>query len=274
MINLKHSLLDRPLGLMPLLTVLLTLLILTAMLGTMVWSRISLLQNGTEVVLKTAPVDPRDLLRGYFVRLRYDISRMKLKELAGWNEDRLIPLKNDGFKRHEKVYVELRQQESGFWSPYWVHRSAPDQEQDSVYIRGSVRSYSCLRRTVETDHCSLTLRYGIEKFFADKKRARKLEDLGRRTTKEITKLRKQILELQKSYRRPSNRQSGLLKPLGKERSAKLALMRKKLSKLVEQNRLDMAKRFAVIVRLDKQSGEAAISGLQLDGKRIYEERLF
>ena len=274
MIDLKQSLLVRPLGLMPLLTVLLTLFILTAMLGAMVWSRISLLQNGTEVVLKTAPVDPRDLLRGYFVRLRYDISRMKLKELAGWHEDRVIPLKNDGFKRHEKVFVELRPREDGFWSPYWVYRDAPGDEQDGVFIRGSVRSYSCLSRTVEIDHCTITLRYGIEKFFADKKRAKKLEDLGRRTTQEITKLRKQIRELQKSYRRPGQKQSGLRPTQMADNSKKLARMRKTLSKLIEQNRLEMAKRFAVIVRLDKQSGEAAISGLQLDGKRIYEERLF
>ena len=269
MINLK-----RPLGLTSLLMVIATLAILTLMLGTMVWGRISLLQNGSQVILKTAPVDPRDLLRGYFVRLRYDISRMKLKELPGWSQDRFAPLKSNGFRRHEKVYLELARQSDGFWTPQWVMRSIPDEKGESVFLRGRVRSYSCTNRTRNTDHCTLSLRFGIEKFFADKKRTRKLEDFGRQLTPEITELRKQISKLQNGLRPPLNKTGKADKPANKELFAKLQTLREKLAKLNEQNRQEMAKRFAVIVRVDQQSGEAAISGLQLDGKRIYEERLF
>ncbi|MCP4934634.1 MAG: hypothetical protein GY927_10625 [bacterium] len=279
MINLKPYFKDRPffgrpLDLKSLITILATLFILTLMLGAMVWGRVSLLQNGTQVVLKTAPVDPRDLLRGYFVRLSYDISRLELKKLAGYRQDRQIPLKRDGYKKHANVYVELRPMSSGFWSPYWVYRFLPQDRKERVFIRGRVRSYSCRSRMRSKDRCTLSLRYGIEKFFADKTRAKKLEDFGRQQSTEITELRKQIRELEKSYRQQRQKQKKAERQDIKDLSAQLVPMRTKLSKLIAQNRLNMANRFAVIARIDKQSGEAAISGLQLDDKAIYEERLF
>ena len=46
----------------------------TAILGYMVESRASILRYGTEILLQTALVDPRDLLRGDYVILSYDIS--------------------------------------------------------------------------------------------------------------------------------------------------------------------------------------------------------
>ncbi|MEB3212742.1 MAG: GDYXXLXY domain-containing protein [Leptolyngbyaceae bacterium] len=43
--------------------------------------------SGTSVILQTAPVDPYSLLQGYYVTLRYDISRAEILEpLPGWNE--------------------------------------------------------------------------------------------------------------------------------------------------------------------------------------------
>lgn len=45
-------------------------------LGAMIQSRAALLQNGREVILRTEPVDPRDLLRGDYVALSYDITRV------------------------------------------------------------------------------------------------------------------------------------------------------------------------------------------------------
>lgn len=43
--------------------------------------------TGKTVILQTIPVDPYDLMRGYSVRLSYDISRTEtLKGLPGWEE--------------------------------------------------------------------------------------------------------------------------------------------------------------------------------------------
>ncbi|MBP0439824.1 GDYXXLXY domain-containing protein [Tianweitania sediminis] len=47
-----------------------------AFLAAMIQGRAALLRDGREVVLRTQPVDPRDLLRGDYVALSYDISRV------------------------------------------------------------------------------------------------------------------------------------------------------------------------------------------------------
>ncbi|RUY82729.1 GDYXXLXY domain-containing protein, partial [Mesorhizobium sp. M7A.F.Ca.CA.001.10.2.1] len=41
--------------------------------------RAAILRNGKEVLLKIEPVDPRDLLRGDYIILGYDISRIPVK---------------------------------------------------------------------------------------------------------------------------------------------------------------------------------------------------
>jgi len=43
--------------------------------------------TGRTIILKTAPVDPYELLRGYSVTLSYDIARVDtLRQLPGWSE--------------------------------------------------------------------------------------------------------------------------------------------------------------------------------------------
>ena len=51
-------------------------LIQVALLAVMVIDRVQILRDGAEVTLQTRPVDPRDLLRGDYVVLRYDISEV------------------------------------------------------------------------------------------------------------------------------------------------------------------------------------------------------
>jgi len=48
-------------------------------IGFLAWTisgRAAVLRNGQEVLLKVEPIDPRDLLRGDYVRLGYEISRL------------------------------------------------------------------------------------------------------------------------------------------------------------------------------------------------------
>lgn len=55
----------------------------TAVLGWMVWDRVSLLHNGREIVIDVVPVDPRDLFRGDYVRLGYDFARIPGDAIEG-----------------------------------------------------------------------------------------------------------------------------------------------------------------------------------------------
>lgn len=79
----------------PAIAALVSACVLIGTLAVMIESRASILRHGEEIVLKTAPVDPRDLMRGDYVRLRYeDISTVDIAVITGqWPEkDRMAPL--------------------------------------------------------------------------------------------------------------------------------------------------------------------------------------
>ena len=60
-------------------------LVALAELGFLSWviaGRAAILRNGQEVVLKVEPIDPRDLLRGDYVRLGYEIAQVPVKLVA------------------------------------------------------------------------------------------------------------------------------------------------------------------------------------------------
>lgn len=79
----------------------------TVILGTIIQSRASILSNGVEVLLKTAPVDPRDFLRGDYVVLNYDISSVPVQTVSGG-----IPAEPG----EHTLWVRLKKQEDGFWT--------------------------------------------------------------------------------------------------------------------------------------------------------------
>jgi uncharacterized membrane-anchored protein len=63
--------------------------------------------TGTTVVLKTMPVDPYDLLRGYYQTLSYDISSFDtLKNLSGW-QDLKREKGSEDIPKHQQVYITL-----------------------------------------------------------------------------------------------------------------------------------------------------------------------
>lgn len=268
--------------------VLVTLIILTAMLAAMVWQRASLLQNGVELVLKTRPVDPRDLLRGHYVRLNYDIGRITLASVARSDEP------GQRYKQHDEIYVGLLPDADGFWAPVSLHHTMPSRQKwhrsgpAPIYIRGRVDYNTCPDKRHHSLSCKLFLRYGIEKFFVDKKRAKKLEDFSRQSAPELDKIARKITLLQKETARTIKRLETENRGLDRneyfaalKKHPALERLHKKQRELIKQQRKlqqkhnqQMAKRFAVIVRIDKDNGEAAISGLQLDGVKIYEEPLF
>ena len=51
-------------------------LVQVALLTVMIVDRVQILRDGKEVILLSRPVDPRDLLRGDYVVLVYDISQL------------------------------------------------------------------------------------------------------------------------------------------------------------------------------------------------------
>jgi len=99
------------------------------------------LLTGRTVFLKTAPVDPYDILSGYHVVISYEISA--LDRLPG----------NPALKRGEHVYVVLTPGQDGFWHPVTAGRKRPETvAPDEVVIRGARGKYG-------------RIDYGIEHYF-------------------------------------------------------------------------------------------------------------
>jgi len=80
--------------------------------GFLTWiiaSRAMILRYGQEVLLKVEPIDPRDLLRGDYVSLGYEISNVPA---------RLVVNRGDASSSMEgPIHVRLKKGADGFWHP-------------------------------------------------------------------------------------------------------------------------------------------------------------
>lgn len=163
--------------------------LMTALLGQIVIERITLLSSGTEVRLATAPVDPRDIFRGDYVILTYDISRLPMDSLA---EDA------DDLTAGSPVYVTLTEHADGLWRANGIFPDYPDTEGTAVTIKGRIawldRSPTTPTAVApdadgitptpavpESERCvrclQATIEYGIESYFVPEGEGRVLEDM-------------------------------------------------------------------------------------------------
>ena len=101
------------------------------------WNEVQL-ARGTDVVLRTVPVDPVDLVRGRYVALRYDISSLSARPGT-------------------TVYVPLRRA-GDHWTGTYLVTEKPG---DGLFIRGRATPSGIV--------------YGIETYYADEDEARRLE---------------------------------------------------------------------------------------------------
>ncbi|MCS3763447.1 GDYXXLXY domain-containing protein [Bradyrhizobium centrosematis] len=129
----------------------------------MVVDRVQILREGTEVTLQTQPVDPRDLLRGDYVVLRYDISQVAAGALAGKPAE----------SRNPAVFVKLAPNAEGVYAAVSAHAEPVPVTAPEVLIRGRV-SYSC-GSNIRTFCDKLTIKYGLESYFVPEGEGGKLE---------------------------------------------------------------------------------------------------
>ncbi len=126
-------------------TISLQMMILATEYLTSVWP----LWFGAPVILKTAPIDPRSLFRGNYVRLHYDISNIDKS------------LTKEKFKRGDVGYVKLKE-EDGYFIATGLHMDKPS---SGLFIRGRVNR----------DGTHYRMKYGIEAYFMPKVKALKAE---------------------------------------------------------------------------------------------------
>ena len=141
----------------------LAILLQCVLLGLMVADRMQILREGREVTLQTRPVDPRDLLRGDYVTLGYDISQLPAGALAG----------QPSAERNPVVFVKLAPDANGLYQAVSVHAGPVPVTASEILIRGRV-TYSC-GSSGRTFCDRLTIRYGLESYFVPEGEGRKLE---------------------------------------------------------------------------------------------------
>lgn len=136
----------------------------TAALGYIVVGRDRLIKNGREIVMQVQPLDPRDLFRGDYVTLGYPITQFNI---AGEQ----LP---DGVERGGAFYAVLRKGENDAWSVARVAASYPkDAAADEAVIRGRVQN---VYTGPEGKGYTLNGRYGIETYFVEEGKGRKIEE--------------------------------------------------------------------------------------------------
>jgi uncharacterized membrane-anchored protein len=141
-------------------------LIQIALLAAMIVDRAQILREGTEVTLQTGVVDPRDLLRGDYVVLGYDISRLPAGALQN----------QPASSRNPIVFVKLAPNPEGLFGAISVHTEAVAVTSPEVLIRGRVAYGASCGSSWDAFCDKLQIRYNLESYFVPQGEGRKLED--------------------------------------------------------------------------------------------------
>jgi uncharacterized membrane-anchored protein len=140
-------------------------LIQVCLVAWMVIDRVTILRAGTDVMLQTRPVDPRDFLRGDYVALGYDISNLP----AGAVKDPASACTG------ATVYVTLAPNRDGFHEAVSAHAAPVEVEAPEVLIRGHVTNGVRCGSGKPAYYGNLQVRYGLERYFVPEGEGRKLE---------------------------------------------------------------------------------------------------
>lgn len=139
----------------------------TVALGYMIVDRQQMLDSARIVTLKVVPVDPRDIFRGDYVVLNYDISRVEVATLGGENR----------FSSGETAYVTLQRQPDQSWKPVAIAHKPGQQSPDIVALRATVQYAEDLDGNPTA---KVTLTYGIESYFVPQGTGHAIEQEARK----------------------------------------------------------------------------------------------
>jgi len=125
-------------------------------LGWMIAGRAAVLRSGRDIVLKVEPVDPNDLLRGDYVSLTYEISRIPVAQITN------IPAGQSASK-DGWMYVRVKKGGDGYWHLLSATLDAPlaaAPGPEEVDVKGHVAE----GWTLSGDN-SIGVDYGIDRFY-------------------------------------------------------------------------------------------------------------
>ncbi|MBX9775911.1 MAG: GDYXXLXY domain-containing protein [Xanthobacteraceae bacterium] len=135
------------------------------LIAAMVYDRVRVLREGSEVALLTRPVDPRDFLRGDYVVLNYEIGDVP----AGALKD--TPSRGRG----TPVFVKLVRKDGGVYAAVSAHGEPVPLGDGEVLIRGRTESGATCGSNRRAFCDRLRVTYGIERYFVPQDEGKEIE---------------------------------------------------------------------------------------------------
>ena len=135
----------------------------TTALAYMVLGRAAILRDGQEVMLRTAPVDPRDLLRGEYVILSYEVSTVPASAFTG---------EMPKARGRERLWVRLAPGEDGISSVQEAAFAPLPPKPGTVVMRSLPFDYW----PSETPD-DRRVDYGLERYYVPEGEGRRLEEM-------------------------------------------------------------------------------------------------
>jgi uncharacterized membrane-anchored protein len=121
----------------------------------MVFDRMQILREGTEITLQTRPIDPRDFLRGDYVRLGYNMSVASGTAFVD--------------KQGGRVFVKLTPKGPGDYDVVSVHKDRPAVAAPDIVLQGRTLG-GCF-----SSGCQNAISYGLERYFVPQGEGREIE---------------------------------------------------------------------------------------------------
>lgn len=142
---------------------------------------------GIDIKLKTQPVDPRDLFRGDYIVLSYEIEEINFKNIDNDVKDYF---KSNNHEYSIRAYASLEKDKSGFYNVKNVSLEKPNQ---GIYLKGLLRKHTTFE-PIDKDNVDFknsdgeyvepegkyvdvyNMDYNIDKYFVPENTGKKLEN--------------------------------------------------------------------------------------------------
>jgi uncharacterized membrane-anchored protein len=136
-------------------------------LGWIIAGRAAVLRDGREIVLNIEPIDPHDLLRGDYVSLFYEISRIPVSQITN--------LPQEAYTSAERsLYVRVKKGDDNYWHPVSATFDAPLKTApgpDEADVRGIVGQGWDISPATSVDPD-----YGIDRFYVPEGEGMAIQD--------------------------------------------------------------------------------------------------
>jgi uncharacterized membrane-anchored protein len=131
---------------------------------------------GQEILLETRPFDPRDIFRGDYVNLSYQIEEVPIEKFPA----KLLSLSENtnektDYRKVQKVYGVLKET-NGYMVIDYITLEKP---KDKIFIKGNLPVYNAFLYRDKNSNYPVFVNFGLDKYFVPENTGTELEDASR-----------------------------------------------------------------------------------------------